>query len=344
MREKWEAREQRALDEVDRLREDRSRWGDTDVIALTRQLEEAQEEQFALKEELSKYETMVGELKGQQEYHLQEKKQLEEELILMCEKVRIAEPRQTTDLGDSTTHSLSRGQLNVGASVFTPGPEPDTGIGSHDDSEVLPRTSPDASRIRLSTTRTPVRFAHEDYHISTTEMVSPQNVASATVSTLPQVGLSTAMHQLVTSGSQPTATTGELSLSTPLSRSTGMTTVMAGGLSLPTAGSHYSLSSGVPHVLGGGSSGLTSQPAAILSEATTVTSFTASRPSVLPPVVQPTRVLPSASVEDTRPPFMVPVGTSATSGFSFAYPMVPLTLPQIPNFHGGDQRDIWWGV
>ena len=49
VREKWEAREQRALDEVDRLREDRARWGDTDALTLTGQLEEAQEEQYALK-------------------------------------------------------------------------------------------------------------------------------------------------------------------------------------------------------------------------------------------------------------------------------------------------------
>ena len=50
VREKWEAREQRALDELDRLLVDRERWGGADETALSRQLEGAREEQCLLRE------------------------------------------------------------------------------------------------------------------------------------------------------------------------------------------------------------------------------------------------------------------------------------------------------
>lgn len=63
-REKWEAREQRALDELDRLRGEKT---GCEYTALSGQLEEAQQEQRTLKEALSQAESLIDHLRGQQE-------------------------------------------------------------------------------------------------------------------------------------------------------------------------------------------------------------------------------------------------------------------------------------
>ena len=142
----------------------------------------------------------------------------------------MAEPRLTSgdvdrSLGDSTMHSMSHGQLDVGAPVFTSGGlDPGT---SHGDSRVLPTTSLDipSSYPRPSTSLSSrtlvVCFASEDHHVSAAETVTPQ---TATTSTLPQVGLlipvgSTAAHFRVRPDPLPpptTSTPGALPISTPL--------------------------------------------------------------------------------------------------------------------------------
>ena len=86
VRDKWEPREQRALDKIDRLQEDKARWGSIDVTTQTEQLEAAQGKQLTLEEELGMYETLVGELKEQQEHCLQEKQHMEEKLSLISER------------------------------------------------------------------------------------------------------------------------------------------------------------------------------------------------------------------------------------------------------------------
>ena len=88
VRVKWEAREQRALEEVDRWRRDKGGWGGVNVTTLSGQQEEALGEQVGLREELCKYHGLAEELKGQLEEHRLVKEELEEELEFARAKVR----------------------------------------------------------------------------------------------------------------------------------------------------------------------------------------------------------------------------------------------------------------
>ena len=81
-------REQRVIDELERLRRDKTGWGGVDCTTLSGQLEEAQGELCTLRGELSKYEEMVSELQGQQEEYQLEKEERRAELDLMRAKVR----------------------------------------------------------------------------------------------------------------------------------------------------------------------------------------------------------------------------------------------------------------
>ena len=67
VREKWDAREQKALNELDRLRGDKTGVESTDYTALFGQLEEVQQEQRTLREGLNQSESLIDNLRVQLE-------------------------------------------------------------------------------------------------------------------------------------------------------------------------------------------------------------------------------------------------------------------------------------
>ena len=125
VREKWEAREQRALDELDRLRKDKGGWGGVDDITLSGRLREAPSEQQSLREELSKYMGLVTEYESQLEECQLEKEELKAELGLAHAKVRRLErcgskPAGVTeeDCRDDIGADSPSSRLDVRAPVF----------------------------------------------------------------------------------------------------------------------------------------------------------------------------------------------------------------------------------
>ena len=122
-RKKWEAREQRALDEIDRLRGDCGGAKGVDYAALSEKLEEAYQQQQCLQTMISEGESVNSNLKGELEECRSENDELRAELELLWIKVRRLERSTEVPEGsekDDPATSQPSSQLDASAPVFMP--------------------------------------------------------------------------------------------------------------------------------------------------------------------------------------------------------------------------------
>ena len=121
-REKWEGREQRELEEVDRLRRDGGGGaGGVDDSAFSEKLEEAYQRQQSLQTRVSEGESVNSSLKGELEECRNENEGLRAELDLLRNKVRRLErsTAETSERDDSEPPRLSS-RLDARTHAFTP--------------------------------------------------------------------------------------------------------------------------------------------------------------------------------------------------------------------------------
>ena len=266
-RKRWEAREQQALAEVDRLRQDSDVTTSAEYATLTGQLEEACQQQTLLK----------GQLEGSRT----EKEELRAELDLLRIKVRRLERPTTVIDGDGREDpgtTLSSSQLDVQALAFRPAVHFSTVEETTPQVHVV---TADASRALVTTSKDSTR----ETALPVSEHTPPRSGAAVTSSAQAVVNAPT----VVSSSMDPT----------PRSM----------GTDLPTSVANWVTQGSTPPVTTSG-----------VSQRATVT------------------LTPAAGV------LTAPVGTP---GMSLAYPMMHPNLPQLPNFHCGDQRDgetfeDWW--
>lgn len=316
VRVKWEAREQRVIDELDRLQRDKGGWGGVDVITLSGHLDEARGGQEALKEELNKYKGLVRELESQLEECQLVKQELKAELDLLHAKVHRLEHCGSKSF--STMDEDGRGytgadspssRLDVRAPAFKPGiPVPMT---SHDSVIPIPTTMvPSTITSRASGDPAVETSVPTTHGIPCTSAMT----TSVTVSGTPAV---------VTSPASETPTHGGLHPVSSVSHSSSVSTSVPTTVSALVAAVDSAASSTSPVTPGHTEAGHPFPVTGTAGGFTTTPGGGAATSVVM-------------SVEVPRVASFVP---PVPSGFGFPYPVVPPNLPQIANFYGGDQRD-----
>ena len=277
-RKKWEAREQRALDEIDRLRGDCGGVKGVDYTALSEKLEEAYQQQQCLQTMISEGESVNSNLKGELEECRSENEELRAELELLRIKVRRLERSTEMPEGsekDDPATSQPSSQLDASAPVFTPT------VRSSLPEETTPQASTETRRLTTTTSSSTTLPCLLERSGQTLPAETTVSFASTTV-----MATSIATYT-------PTTTT------VPATSGTG-------------AQVPVSMNKGVGPVVGATSAPLLAT-------------------STISPIV------PSTT---PNPMTIVSTSPSGIAGTAFPYPAVhPNHLPQIPNFHGGDQRD-----
>ena len=294
-REKWEGREQRALEEVDRLRRDGgSGAGGVDYSALSEKLEEAYQQQQSLQTKVSEGESENSSLKGELTECRSENEELRAELDLLRIKVRRLE--QSTAEASETPRPSSR--LDARASAFTP---------------TVRFSLPEETTSPTLTETRPLVTAMESFALPSLPVRSgvtlPARTAVSSVST-------SAMDMPISTPSLATATVPAATVT----------------------GSHLS----VPNQI----VAATPSPSLAVSQAVPAATVTAGSHLSVPDQIMAAVPTPSLAVSQAgrgTTPSMIPVASTTptlTTGTVLPYPVVhPSPLPQIPNFHGGDQRD-----
>ena len=338
VREKWEVREQRALEEVDRWRRDKGGWGGVNVTTLSGQLEEALGEQVGLREELCKYQGLAEELKGQLEEHRLVKEELEAELEFARAKVRRLErcgPKSseggTEDAHESSGADSLPGSLDVRAPVFTPRVSvPTTSVTLTPATTVPCTVTPRTNADSLSTTTMAVTPT-----LPSTSETSLAHAGGVRPPPTPVHGIlrSTTVAQTLAAMAGATSTTMSSSSAVPSHVdpvATGLTTSYAGvGHPAPV----LAVTSGLE---------VASAPTSLTSAGVIPTSVTATGVATTSSAgVIPTSLAMSAGV-----PQLVSCIPPAANGLGVFYPVLPSNLPQIPNFYGGEQRhgetfEVW---
>ena len=305
-REKWEAREKRVLDEVDRLRGDREGTKSVDYIAMSEQLGEAHRQQQRLREAVSEGESLVCSLKGRLEECLTENEELRAELDLLRIKVRRLERSTSTVEGSekddpgATTQPSSR--LDARAPAFRPA------VRSSLPGEATPQTSRTTVETVPSTGATGLDSGS----------TAAENVMTAMTPSCPGSGAT-----LPSDGAETTSVTSTSTTVMATLTSTSMTPTHPGSTSTAAASGDHPATSGT----GVHSSGLVQRGVSFVVGATSTLPSATLAVSQTVPV---TSILAPSVV--TTP--------METTGTASSYLVVhPHHLPQIPNFHWGDQRD-----
>ena len=274
-REKWEVREKRMLDEVERLRDNTM---SVEYVALSKKLEESHQQQQRLQKAVSERESMVSSLEGQLEECSAENQELKAELDLLQRKVRRLE-RSTSESAekDSLDSTPPSSRLDACAPAFRPT------VHFSLSEETTPQTTGISESLSRGEATTTTLFAS----VPTPRPLPSLGVGGATQTT---------PSALMTTSIRTASTSPNMSVTIPSGEAHPSSTVMAGAYS--AAGTTAVSSSATPAV----------------SQAVQTTTLS---------------VAPSTTTTPTQ-----------LSGTASLYPVVhPSHLPQIPNFHGGDQRD-----